>query len=200
MLVVSKAHVKLARWPVRAICFWSTTFSRFHCGILAGMEVTAKEKREWINRPLGEMCLGLAEWIEKQRGMGEGAKVSVVIPDVPLKLNKADGGRTRHVGGQMNGLEKRYAAHLELRRATGEIQSYLFEPIKLRLAQSTFFTIDFLLWMADGSIELHEAKGHWEDDSRVKIKVAAKMFPWWRFVGVMRDKKTKDWKFEEFKA
>jgi hypothetical protein len=31
--------------------------------------------------------------------------------------------------------------------------------------------------LADGSIELHEVKGFFEDDAKVKVKVAASMFP-----------------------
>ena len=32
-------------------------------------------------------------------------------------------------------------------------------------------------------MELHEVKGHWQDDARVKIKVAAEQYPF-RFVAV----------------
>ena len=112
--------------------------------------------------------------------------------------NLSAGHRVSHTFGEMNGLEKRYGAHLDIRKAVGEIISWKFEPIKLKLAQSTFYNIDFLLWMSNGSIELHEAKGHWEDDSRVKIKVAAQLFPEFKFVAVQWDKARGDWKFEEF--
>jgi hypothetical protein len=29
--------------------------------------------------------------------------------------------------------------------------------------------------LADGQLQAHEVKGHWEDDARVKIKVAASL-------------------------
>jgi hypothetical protein len=109
-------------------------------------------------------------------------------------------GRAAHEPGKMNGLEKRYAAHLELRRTVGEIRHWAFEPLKLKLASATFYNVDFLVVLNDGTVELHETKGHWEDDARVKIKVAAKMFPWWAFVGVQWVKEAKTWKFERFKA
>lgn len=108
-------------------------------------------------------------------------------------------GRTTHTAGEMNRLETSYAAHLELRKLTGEIRKWAFEPIKLRLAPATFYSIDFSVVFPDGHIELHEVKGHWEDDARVKVKVAAVMFDEYRFVGVQWVKKT-GWKFEYFKG
>jgi hypothetical protein len=174
------------------------------------MDVTARERAQWSNRTAAEMYLGLEEWVEKRRKGDEVVGVVVGIVDIPLELRETGVGRVRHVGGTMNGLEKRYAAHLELRKLTGEILDWRFEPMKLRLAPSTFFDVDFLVVapptdMGAGAfgadeVELHEVKGHWEDDARVKIKVAARMFPWWTFKGVMWDKARKDWKFEEFPA
>lgn len=98
----------------------------------------------------------------------------------------------------MNRLETRYAEHLELRRVTGEIRSYRYEPWKLRLAAKTYYNFDFSVVMPDGSIELHEVKGHWEDDARVKIKCAADKFDEFKFVAV-KWKKNQGWIFEEFK-
>ena len=98
----------------------------------------------------------------------------------------------------MNGLEGSYADHLELRKLTGEIKDWKFEPFKLKLADKTYFAVDFTLVMLDGLIECHETKGHWEDDARVKIKVAARMFPEFKFVGVCWDKR-EGWKFEGFR-
>ena len=37
--------------------------------------------------------------------------------------------------------------------------------------------------LANGQIELHEVKGFWMDDARVKIKVAAEMYPF-KFVAI----------------
>jgi hypothetical protein len=85
--------------------------------------------------------------------------------------------------GAMNQTEARYGALLKLRLMAGEVAWYRFEGIKLRLADSTFYTPDFAVMLADGTMELHEVKGFWEDDARVKIKVAAEMYPF-RFVAV----------------
>jgi len=86
----------------------------------------------------------------------------------------------------MNKLEQDYAATvLEPMKQAGLIQGYEFERLKLRLADKTFYTPDFLV-VRDECFEIHEVKGHWEDDARVKIKVAAEMFPWFLFKAIRR--------------
>lgn len=79
--------------------------------------------------------------------------------------------------GQMNKTEATYAGELEMRLRAGEVAWYKFEGIKLRLADNTFFTPDFIVMGAGGQIECHEVKGYWLDDARVKIKIAAEMYP-----------------------
>jgi len=83
----------------------------------------------------------------------------------------------------MNGTEARYATYLEERKASGEINWFAFEAVKLRLAPLTFYTPDFLVMLDDGTLEAHEVKGFWQDDARVKIKVAAEIYPF-RFIVV----------------
>jgi hypothetical protein len=94
----------------------------------------------------------------------------------------------------MNGLEREYAAHLKLRQHAGEIEWWSFEGIKLRLADACFYCPDFMILLTGGEIEMHEVKGgkkhgYWcEDDAKVKVKVAADMFPFrfkivWKYDG-----------------
>lgn len=93
--------------------------------------------------------------------------------------------------GTMNGLESRYAAHLELRRLAGEVVWWKFEGIKLRLATSTFLTMDFAVMLADGTMELHDTKGGpIEDDAAAKAKIAAEMYPFRFFI--VREAKKRD--------
>lgn len=101
--------------------------------------------------------------------------------------------------GQMNKTEQAYAKHLEDRKRLGQILWYRFEGIKLRLADNTFYSPDFVVLLADGSLECHEVKGFWQDDARVKIKVAADQYPM-RFIAVkVRAKKNGGgWDVEEF--
>jgi hypothetical protein len=88
----------------------------------------------------------------------------------------------------MNKLEGAYKDSLEMQARAGEIQSYMFEPVKLRLAPATTYTPDFMVIAANDIVELHEVKGFWEDDARVKIKVAAEMFPMFLFKAYTRKK------------
>ena len=101
--------------------------------------------------------------------------------------------------GAMNKTEARYAQHLEALKATGRVLWYRFEGMKLRLADNTFYTPDFAVLAASGVLELHEVKGHWQDDARAKIKIAADQYPM-RFLAV-QERKAKDgggWSEEDF--
>lgn len=95
----------------------------------------------------------------------------------------------------MNGLETRYAHYLEGLKRAGEIAWYEFDSVKLRLAEKTFYEPDFFVMMADGTLEIHEVKGFWEDDARVKIKVAAAKFPM-KFKAIQLQKS--QWVVEQF--
>lgn len=90
--------------------------------------------------------------------------------------------------GSMNKTEAEYDALLALRQIAGEVLWRRFEGLKLRLADSTFYTPDFAVMAADGVIECHEVKGFWRDDARVKIKVAAEQYPF-RFKAVRKRSK-----------
>ncbi len=89
----------------------------------------------------------------------------------------------------MNRWEQLYSEELSGRLTAGDITWFAYEPIRLRLAKATGYTPDFTVVLADGHLEFHEVKGFWRDDARVKIKVAAEMYPWARFVIVTRREK-----------
>ncbi|WNV10180.1 DUF1064 domain-containing protein [Tardiphaga sp. 709] len=101
--------------------------------------------------------------------------------------------------GEMNKTEQAYAEHLDQRRMAGDIQWFKFEPMKLRLADNTFYSPDFIVLTSDGYLESHEVKGFWQDDARVKIKVAASIYPF-RFIAVKVKAKKHGggWEVEEF--
>lgn len=101
--------------------------------------------------------------------------------------------------GQMNKTEAAYAATLAQRQHDGEVAWFKFEGLKFRLADNTFYTPDFAVMLADGALEAHEVKGHWQDDARAKIKIAADLYPL-RFVAI-RARPKKDgggWAAEDF--
>ena len=101
--------------------------------------------------------------------------------------------------GQMNNTEMAYANRLELLHRADEIAWYRFEGMKLRLADNTFYTPDFAVMLTNGQMECHEVKGFWQDDARVKIKVAASIYPF-RFIAVTARSKKQGggWSREEF--
>jgi|SRR5579859_4491113 len=94
----------------------------------------------------------------------------------------------RVVRPAMNKTEAAYADHLEQLRQVGHIVTWLFEAITLKLGDDCRYTPDFLVIHADRTVELVEVKGFWRDDARVKIRVAAQRFPWFRFTGIRRER------------
>lgn len=83
----------------------------------------------------------------------------------------------RMAKGRMNKTEQAYSELLAARKHDGSILWFKFEAVKLRLADSTFFTPDFIVLSQDGIVEFHEVKGFMLDDANVKLKVAASSFP-----------------------
>ncbi len=96
---------------------------------------------------------------------------------------------------KMTQLERRYADRLELLKAAGELLEWRFEPLKFRLAKRTWYTPDFLL-VYSSRFEIHETKGWWEDDARVKWKTCAELYPWFHFVAVTEKKG--EWVYEHY--
>lgn len=99
----------------------------------------------------------------------------------------------------MNRTEARFASQLEVRRRAGELQWWAFEPMKLRLARGAWYTGDFVALEDSGQLTLYEVKGHWEVAARVRIKVAAALYPWLRIVAVKATRGGGAWTFEEIK-
>lgn len=98
----------------------------------------------------------------------------------------------RRAKGERNKTEAAYEDHLRLLNRAGEIDDFKFEGIKLKLADNTHFTPDFIVFAADGVVELHDTKGTtkktrasgvkesvpWiEEDAKLKLKIVAELFP-----------------------
>lgn len=141
----------------------------------------------------------LADVLERRgvRGVSNTADVSRPPFQVPAAPPRYALGRLKT--GEMNKTEAAYDAYLWQLHAIGEVLWHKFEAIKLRLAGNTFYTADFFVLAADGVLEVHEVKGFWEDDARVKIKVAAEHFPF-RFKALkpVSKKNGGGWSCEEF--
>lgn len=89
--------------------------------------------------------------------------------------------------GYRSKVEARYAQYLELQVKVGAIKSWLYEPITLKLAPGVRYQPDFLVINNDNEVSLFETKGRkgasfWSMPvSKIKYKLAADLYPWWRF-------------------
>jgi hypothetical protein len=100
--------------------------------------------------------------------------------------------------GDMNKTEAAYAQLLEAKKHTGEIIDWRFHPIRVRLADRTYYEPDFLVMTAARELQIHETKGAFTTDKgQMKIKLCAEVLPWFR---VFKCSKQKDgsWAIQEF--
>ena len=105
---------------------------------------------------------------------------------------------------EMNHTEEKYSRLLEDRLRAGEIHWWGFECLKLRLADKTWFTPDFVVVAGTFALECHEVKGFWknaghagwQEDARIKIKTCAEIFPVKFIAAVLMP--DGGWEFEEF--
>lgn len=88
-----------------------------------------------------------------------------------------------------NKTEEAYGAFLEgkTKYFLNGLLDYRYEPLKFKLADKTYYTPDFML-IYNTHIEFHEVKGFKRDDAMVKLKVVARLFPWFKFVLITRSK------------
>ncbi|MGB5812032.1 MAG: hypothetical protein WBG86_15965 [Polyangiales bacterium] len=101
-------------------------------------------------------------------------------------------------GASMNKTEDEYArTMLEPALLAGEIIWYAFEPFKLRLGPSNFYSPDFGVVREDRSVQIHEVKAVWgsepdkarigfQEDARQKLRDAAQQYPFFNFLVAAR--------------
>jgi hypothetical protein len=127
------------------------------------------------------------------------------VDEFKAMLRPAKGkARGKHTPGEMNKTEAEYAGLLELRKRAGEIVNYQFEAVTVKLAHDCRFTADFFIEHPSGAIECVDVKGSGpiQEDSIIKIRLAAKQFPRWTFA-IERKRKKKDgggFERKEFRA
>lgn len=105
----------------------------------------------------------------------------------------------RRAPGQMNKTE---AAYYEYLKARGDVAVIEFEKTSFRLAERCTYTPDFMVVLKDGEAQFHEVKGSkaiFQDDAKVKIKVAAGMVPFRFFVAIPAKGRKGQWDIEEVK-
>lgn len=109
------------------------------------------------------------------------------------RFSNAGARRTIKRPGEMNTLEAKYAAHLGALKESGAILDFGYEPLKIKLADKTYYSPDFMILALDGSLEFHEVKARWkhvdkktkvvtysahvEASASIKMKLAADIFP-----------------------
>lgn len=89
----------------------------------------------------------------------------------------------------MNKLEAAYSCYLEALVHSKNVIRWRFEPLKLRIGRSAYYKPDFMVVVGSfghEKIELHETKGFWREAARVRIKVAADLFPEFTFIAIQR--------------
>jgi hypothetical protein len=105
----------------------------------------------------------------------------------------------RQSGAGMNKTEALFFAHLKATHPGAWIER---EPVALKLGNGVRYNPDFMVADSAGSSQLtaYEVKGHMRDDAAVKLKVAARLFPFIRFVLVWRDRRAGTWATQEIFA
>lgn len=99
---------------------------------------------------------------------------------------------------RLNKTEREYWEHLKQSQLLDECIVWIgVQNITLKLADDCRYTPDFWTVEVGGQIVAREVKGFWRDDAKVKIKVAARLFPWIKFVVVK--KLQYSWSEEEVK-
>ena len=100
--------------------------------------------------------------------------------------------------GGMNKTEARFKR--EVLDGTDGVLHVVFAGVKLRLADRTWYTPDFVVW-TDAGVHVWEIKGSWksphQEDSRVKLKVAAELYPQFTFFAAVPERDTGGWDIEE---
>lgn len=96
--------------------------------------------------------------------------------------------RPKKEKGRQNATETRFEQCVLLpRKQAGEIVRWEYEPIRFRYGtdQNATYTPDFMVFRADGMIELIDVKGSggWEAASRVRFKSCAEKYPEFIWVG-----------------
>jgi len=86
--------------------------------------------------------------------------------------------------GYRSKLEYNWANYLDVLKAVKDIEGWQYEPLRFKLpGEKNYYKIDFSAWTAR-TITFYEVKGvnKSDDASLVKLKTAAGLNPWARFV------------------
>lgn len=88
---------------------------------------------------------------------------------------------------RLNKTEREFLSRLR-NDVYGHMQHIGIQSLTLQLGFDCRYTPDFWTRMQGGDFRLWEVKGFMRDDARVKIHAAARVFPFWTFVLVKKEK------------
>ena len=103
--------------------------------------------------------------------------------------------------GTMNKTEAAFAEWLEAEKLAGRVLDWKFHPMRVRLADNTYYEVDFLALGADMGLTIYETKGGYTSDKgQIKIKLCAEVLPYFRMVKAVKlpAKDGGGWKMTEF--
>lgn len=112
-----------------------------------------------------------------------------------LRGHRARGRTTRGSPDGMNQTERAYSDHLGLRLLAGEVVAWHCHAVKFRLGDRSWYEPDFLVMLDNGLVEIHEIKGHMEDDAAVKLRIFPEPWYWFPLV-IVRRTKGGAWEYE----
>lgn len=136
-------------------------------------------------------------WSQEQLEAFNKKKAAAPAP-TPMQRFQALG---RLPKGTMNRTEAEYSLLLDQQKQLGQIIDYKFHPLRVRLADHTYYEVDFLVLHGDMKLAIHETKGGYvTDKGQLKIKLCAEVLPWFRFLKCTKlpKKNGGGWKIEEF--
>lgn len=82
--------------------------------------------------------------------------------------------------------EADYAKRLQLQLAIGMIRGFAYEADSLEIGLGARYTPDFRVRQLSGAVEYLEIKGYRREAAMVRLRVAAKLYPQFRFVLVTK--------------
>lgn len=107
-----------------------------------------------------------------------------------------DGKRLRQASGSK--LNKTEAEFLALLKAhTPEVATVHAQSVTFEIANGCRYTPDFVVFYPLGQVNAYEVKGFFRDDAAVKLKVAARTFPFVKWT--LAWKKKGGWQSQEIK-
>jgi hypothetical protein len=100
------------------------------------------------------------------------------VRQVPATLPPQDAPAEAHRGPKYKSTwEARAAELLDLRLRAGEIRSWIYEGMHVRLPGDIMYRVDFVIQLWDGRIQGWEIKGRMREPARIKLRQAVERYP-----------------------